>query len=117
MPDIEGIRLALLDPASRLRRMAEGPPGKAYSRIERLRVRETDFFKEIDVPLSPCLTTLIGGRGTGKSTLLEYLRYVLDQARPEDFRGEGSDEIRKNVLRTLTETSLLPAGFLAILEV
>ena len=95
VPDIEGIRLALLDPASRLRRMAEGPPGKAYSRIERLRVRETDFFKEIDVPLSPCLTTLIGGRGTGKSTLLEYLRYVLDQARPEDFRGEGSDEIRK----------------------
>ena len=97
VPDIEGIRLALLDPASRLRRMADGPPGEAYPRIERLRVRETDFFNEIDVPLTPCLTTLIGGRGTGKSTLIEYLRYVLDRARPEDFHGEGSDEIRKNV--------------------
>ena len=105
MPDIEGIRLALLDPASRLRRMAEGPPGQAYPRIERLRVRETDFFEDIDVPLTPCLTTLIGGRGTGKSTLIEYLRYVLDQGRQEDFHGEGSDEIRKNVQSVLGNKS------------
>ena len=97
LPDIEGIRLALLDPASRLRRMAEGPPGQAYPRIERLRVRETDFFKEIEVSLNPCLTTLIGGRGTGKSTFLEYLRYVLDRARPEDFPGEGGVETRQSV--------------------
>ena len=105
MPDIEGIRLALLDPASRLRRMAEGPPGQAYPRIERLRVRNTDFFDEIDLSLTPCLTTFIGGRGTGKSTLIEYLRYVLDQARPEDFHGEGSDEIRKNVQSVLANKS------------
>ena len=101
VPDIEGIRLALLDPASRLRRMAEGPPGQAYPRIERLRVRETDFFKQIEVPLNPCLTTLIGGRGTGKSTLLEYLRYVLDRARPMDFPGEAGGEIRKSVQSVL----------------
>ena len=55
VPDIEGIRLALLDPASRLRRMADGPPGHTYPRIERLRVRETDFFKEIDVITEPVL--------------------------------------------------------------
>ena len=105
MPDIEGVRLALLDPASRLRRMADGPPGQSYPRIECLRVRETDFFDEIEVPLTPCLTTLIGGRGTGKSTLIEYLRYVLDQARQEDFHGQGSDEIRQNVDSVLGKKS------------
>ena len=102
VPDIEGIRLSLLDPESRLRRMAEGPPGQHYPRIERLGIRGTDFFDATDIPLNSCLTTLIGGRGTGKSTVVEYLRHVLDRARPEDFAGEGGEDIRKNVESVLT---------------
>ena len=94
VPDVEGIRLALLDPESRLRRMAEGPPKRTYTRLERLRVRNTDFLEDIEIPLSPCLTTLIGGRGTGKSTIVEYLRYVLDRARAEDLRHDESDDVR-----------------------
>jgi DNA repair ATPase RecN len=97
VPDVEGIRLALLDPESRLRRMADGPPGRAYPRVERLQIRNTDFFEDIEIPFNPCLTTLIGGRGSGKSTVAEYLRYAFDRARPEDFPGEGGDEIRTNV--------------------
>jgi len=97
VPDVEGIRLALLDPESRLRRMADGPPGRAYPRIERLRIRNTDFLDDVEIPFNPCLTTLIGGRGSGKSTVAEYLRYALDRARPEDFPGEGGDDIRANV--------------------
>jgi ABC-type enterochelin transport system ATPase subunit len=95
VPGIEGIRLALLDPESRLRRMVEGPPGQRYPRIERLRIRHTDFFEEVEIPLSPCLTTLIGGRGAGKSTVVEYLRYALDRARAEDFSGAVSEEMRQ----------------------
>ena len=93
VPDVEGIRLALLDPQSRLRRMEEGPPGRHYPRIERLRVLRTDFFEDIEVPINPCLTTLIGGRGTGKSTVIEYLRYVLDRARKEDLYNHETDGI------------------------
>ena len=90
--DVEGIRLALLDPQSRLRRMSEGPPGRHYPRIERLHVRGTDFFQDVEVPISACLTTLIGGRGTGKSTIIEYLRHALDRARMEDLReDDGSN--------------------------
>ena len=90
-PDVEGIRLALLDPESRLRRMADGPPGRNYPRIERLHVASTDFFEDIEVFFNPCLTTLIGGRGTGKSTAIEYLRYALDRARRNDLHdGEAS---------------------------
>jgi hypothetical protein len=100
--DVEGIRLALLDPESRLRRMAEGPPGQAYPRLERLHIRGTDFFEDVEVPLNPCLTTLIGGRGTGKSTVVEYLRYALDRAHPEDLPNDEPKNVREAVESVLS---------------
>lgn len=118
VPDVEGIRLSLLDPESRLRRMSDGPPGQDYPRITRVRVKDTDFFTAVDVPLSPCLTTLIGGRGSGKSTVIELIRYALDRNRREDFGGEDEQAIRENVVALLktkrerdfgeTEGTLLP---------
>ncbi len=102
VPDVEGIRLALLDPESRLRRMADGPPGRAYPRLERLRVRRADFFEDIEVPLNPCLTTLIGGRGTGKSTVIEYLRHALDRARREDLPDDEPSNVREAVQSVLS---------------
>ena len=106
VPDVEGIRLALLDPESRLRRMDDGPPKRNYTRIERLLVRHTDFIDELEVPLNPCLTTLIGGRGTGKSTVVEYLRYVLDRARSEDLQDDepgGARDLAGSVLLPKSE--------------
>ncbi|HUK29654.1 MAG TPA: hypothetical protein VLV89_00985 [Candidatus Acidoferrum sp.] len=94
--DVEGIRLALLDPESRLRRMSDGPPGHAYPVIDSITVRNTDFFDSIEVSLNPCLNTFIGGRGSGKSTVIECLRYGLDRARPADF-DEDEAEIREVV--------------------
>ena len=83
--DVEGIRLALLDPESRLRRMNYAPPTSDYPYIKRIIIRGTDFFEEVTIPLSSCLTTLIGGRGSGKSTVIEYLRHVLDRDREVDL--------------------------------
>ncbi len=103
VPDVEGIRLALLDPQSRLRRMEEGPPSCSYPRIERLIVQRTDFYNEASIPFNQCLTTLIGGRGSGKSTILEYLRYVLDRARYEDLPGDSSTTSRSAVVSVLSE--------------
>lgn len=107
VPDVEGIRLALLDPESRLRRMADGPPGQSYPCVERIKIRNTDFFDEkgVEIPFSPCLTTIIGGRGTGKSTVLEYVRWALDRARPDDFPGEKAKDIREDVDRILEQKS------------
>lgn len=97
VPDVEGVRLALLDPESRLRRMADGPPGHAYPRMERLCIRRTDFFEDVQIDLNSCLNTLIGGRGSGKSTVIEYIRFVLDRVRPEDFPGRGLDDLHAEV--------------------
>ena len=101
VPDVEGIRLSLLDPESRLRRMSEGPPSRDYPRVDRLRVRRTDFFEDVEVSLNPCLTTLIGGRGTGKSTVVEYLRHALDRARREDLPDDEPSNVREAVQSVL----------------
>lgn len=89
--DVEGIRLALMDPESRLRTQDEGEPGAGYPIIASLRVRDTDFFKDVELPLHPSLTTIIGGRGSGKSTVLEYLRYVLNRDRSEELGPEREE--------------------------
>lgn len=102
VPDVEGIRLALLDPESRLRRMADGPPGRTYPRVERIRIRHTDFFEDVEIPVNPCLTTLIGGRGTGKSTVIEYLRHAFDRARREDLPDDEPSNVREAVQSVLS---------------
>ncbi len=118
VPDVEGVRLALLDPESRLRRMAEGPPRRDHPRIESLEIRGADFFDAIEVPFNSCLTTMIGGRGSGKSTIVEYLRLVLDRGRAEDFPGDGGSELHERFEKLIrskprrdhgeTEGTLLP---------
>jgi len=103
VPDVEGIRLALLDPESRLRRMSDGPPARAYPRIQCIRIQGTDFFEDVEIPVNPCLTTLIGGRGTGKSTVIEYVRHALDRARGEDLPDDEPSNVREAVLSILSE--------------
>ena len=102
VPDVEGLRLALLDPESRLRRMSDGPPSRPYARIEHLHVRNTDFFDDVEIPLNPCMTTLIGGRGTGKSTVIEYLRHALDRARDEDLQDDEPNGVHEAVKAVLS---------------
>lgn len=91
VPDVEGIRLALLDPESRLRRMAAGIPGQNYPSLRRISIRNTDFFDSYEVSFNPSLNTIIGGRGSGKSTILECIRYALDRARTADFDEDEAD--------------------------
>jgi len=96
VPDVEGIRLSLLDPESRLRRMNEPCVEVSYPVIQRLQINETDFFEHLELDFNPWMNTLAGGRGTGKSTIIECLRYVLNRDRPEDFEA-NEDEIRRQV--------------------
>lgn len=51
-------------------------PTAAHHRITRLRVTG-GFLSDADLELSDGLNCLIGGRGTGKTTTLEFLRFAL----------------------------------------
>lgn len=93
-PSIEALRQAFLDPASRVSLPSladrESPESRlGYPRFNSISVSKLAFLEDQDVRLSPNLNCVIGGRGTGKSTLLECIRFALD--RP----SSNSDVIRK----------------------
>ena len=89
-PTLDGLRLALLDGALSVRRSDEGagdPNQHASLVLESLEVTKARFMGRVEdkegspqslkLALCPWLNTIIGGRGTGKSTLVEFLRLVL----------------------------------------
>lgn len=80
-PTFEALQLACRDPESRVRLSHEINP-TYYSRIERITATR-GYLEELELDLSPNLNAIVGGRGTGKSTLIEALRFVLDR-KPTD---------------------------------
>ena len=74
-PTLEALRLACHDPESRARLSHEVNP-TYYSRIERITVKR-GYLEDLELDLSPNLNAIVGGRGTGKSTLIEAIRYAL----------------------------------------
>jgi DNA repair exonuclease SbcCD ATPase subunit len=75
-PSIEGLRQAFLDWRSRIR--LEGDPRIVrHDRIVSLSIEDVAFLGDQEVVFSPHLNCLIGGRGSGKSSLFEYLRFAV----------------------------------------
>ena len=96
-PDIEGLRLALLDGPGSLRPAVKGdlgdPNRHADQVIESVTVHRAKYMGRPDpltVEFNPWLNTVIGGRGTGKSTLVDLCRLALDRRAELDGGGETS---------------------------
>ena len=74
-PCFASFKLAFQDPESRVR-LNSDVAEKYYSRIERLNITG-GYLDGVEIGFSEHLNAVIGGRGTGKSTLLECIRYAL----------------------------------------
>lgn len=87
----ESLKQALLDPEARLR-LRDSLPPEPPSQIQHVSMAETPsgFLRGLNLPLNPRINCLIGGRGTGKSAIIELLRYLWEQ----DPVPERQDEIR-----------------------
>ncbi len=86
--DLDAIRLALHDPETRL---ALGPvPVADQPKICSMNVSGSGFLGNLSIVWNDDLNVLIGGRGAGKSAILETLRYTLAIAPYSDqsFREE-----------------------------
>ena len=77
-PGFDAFKVAFLDPESRVR-LNTTPDAKPrpHSALRTLEVRG-GYLDGLRVDLSDHLNAVIGGRGTGKSTLLECVRFALD---------------------------------------
>ena len=104
-PSLEGLRLALLDGNGvSIRRSDEGefePFKKPRHFITSIQI-DTARFMGNETPekvkLTPFYNALIGGRGTGKSTIVQALR--LAYRRDEDIKGlRGDNELRRRFER------------------
>lgn len=102
---VEGLRQAFLDPGSRIRLNSDPPPEEHTEFVAM--AWEGGFLDGAAIHFNENLNVLIGGRGTGKSTVIESLRYVLGlEPRGEDAR-KAHEGIVRNVLRNGTKISLL----------
>lgn len=84
-PDIEGLGLALLDGTDSLQPVKDSDADDPNSQhgallIERIVVTNARFMgrrEPMNVRFNPWLNAIIGGRGTGKSTLIDFCRKTL----------------------------------------
>lgn len=69
----EGLKQILYEPDERVRVQAEMPDcKKLYQEIDYIKLDEPDFWSG-EIQLNPNLNTIIGGRSTGKSSLLKAI--------------------------------------------
>jgi len=74
LPRAEALRQACLAPRSRISQIEPELPSIHIIQIE---VSNSKFMGPFSIELNPQYTAFIGGRGTGKSSILEYLRWAL----------------------------------------
>jgi predicted ATPase len=102
---VEALRQAFLDPISRIRLNSDcqAEPHAEFVAI----AWEGGFLRDSAVHFNENLNVLVGGRGTGKSTLIESLRYVLGlEPLGEDAKKAHAGVLRE-VLKNGTKISLL----------
>ncbi len=105
-PSFAAFKVAFLDPESRIRlnsQHVEPPIGKVVSMAV-----SGGYLDGVRVGFSDHLNTVIGGRGTGKSTLLECLRYALDfPPKGRQAQKLHQEIIKENLGRSLGRVELV----------
>lgn len=102
---VEGLRQAFLDPKSRIRLNRDTPPGP-HAEFVAL-AWDGGFLDGTRLHFNGNLNVLVGGRGTGKSTIIESLRYVLGIDPIGDEASKAHQGVVRHVLTSGTKISLL----------
>ena len=102
---VEGFRQAFLDPESRIRLHSDPQP---EPHAEFLAITwEGGFLDDTSVHFNGNLNVLVGGRGTGKSTVIESMRYALGLDPLGEEARKAHEGVIRYVLRSGTKVSLL----------
>ena len=97
-PCFSSFLMAFKDPESRIRLADEMVEGH-YSKIDNITI-EGGYLDGLSAEISGHLNGVIGGRGTGKSTLVECIRYALDVPhKGEEAIRQGDQIVKENLGR------------------
>ena len=104
----EGLRQAFLDPGSRIRLNPREGKLEPEEHAELVALAwEGGFLDGAAIHFNPNLNVLVGGRGTGKSTVIESIRTVLGLEAIGDEARRAHEGIIRHVLKNGTKISLL----------
>lgn len=104
-PTAEALRQACLAQESRI---SLDPPHVPETYIASISIGNSKFLGPLDTELNPQYSALIGGRGTGKSTVLEYVRWALCDQPPSNFDDDAPNYQSRRA--RLIEQTLKPLG-------
>jgi hypothetical protein len=105
---IEGLRQAFLDPGSRIRLNPKEGNLEPEEHAELVAMTwEGGFLDGAAIHFNPNLNVLVGGRGAGKSTIIESIRSVLALDPVGEEARKAHDGVVRHVLRSGTKISLL----------
>lgn len=114
-PSIEALRQAFLDPLSRIQLQGARPSeALVHPRITTVSVRGAKFLEDQTVHFSEGFNCVIGGRGSGKSSLLEYVRFAVGHEEPAAKAEEDDPSLqrkRKQLKESLTSEAELRVTF------
>lgn len=102
---LEGLRQAFLDPVSRIRLSSDPSPEEHTEFIAM--TWQGGFLDGAAIHFNENLNVLIGGRGTGKSTIVESIRYVLGMEPLGEEALKSHSGIIRQVLKSGTKISML----------
>ncbi|MCL7414045.1 MAG: AAA family ATPase [ANME-2 cluster archaeon] len=100
-PSIESLRQAFLDHESRIILPEDVStdihPAKLnkQAQIQSISIKNVAFLADQEIHFSPNMNCVIGGRGSGKSTVLEYLRIILGKNKNADLDKDTIDRIKR----------------------
>lgn len=113
-PSVKSLKQAFLDGESRVSLGVDRPSdAQTHPRIVFLQCKGLRFLSDQIVYFSPNLNTVIGGRGTGKSTLLELLRFAFGRQNEESISITTDAKI-KRIKSTFTDDTVINVGWEAV---
>lgn len=111
-PTAEALRQACL---ARQSRTAQSEPRLPSVRITRVEATNSKFLGPVTLEFNAQYNAVIGSRGTGKSTILEYLRWALCDQPPVDSETHDLADFQRR-RQTLIEGTLLPLAAVVDVE-
>ena len=100
-PSAEALRQACLARGSRI---SQTEPAFPLFQIVGVVISNSSFLGPVELGLNPQFNALIGGRGTGKSSLLEYIRWALCDEPLETIDASELPDFQRRRKRLVDET-------------